>query len=157
MNDPWLLPPMGHSELADNEPLTLHTPTSSFETWSANGLLSPPNLRNAFRPRNQSNHLPFQYLSPPTTPTENVFRPANYILMLRISQSNHPPGEADSTILSSLGVVANASLPVPTLRGPFLSLSGMKTSHLWMRAMHFTHQAWAIFSHFETNLLLLLY
>ncbi len=114
MNGPRLSPPMGHSELADNKPLTLHTKIFLFEMWSANRLSSPLNLCNAFCPRSQCNYLPFQYLSSPTTPTENSFGPANYILMPRISQSNHPPDKANSTVLSSLGVVANESPPVPT-------------------------------------------
>ena len=113
MNDPQLSSPTGHSELVGDDPLTLHTPMTSLEMRSANGLSSPPNSRSAFRPRSQSSNLsPFQYLSPPTTPTGNSFGSARLILRPSISQSNHPPGD-DSTVLSSLGVVANASPLVP--------------------------------------------
>ena len=102
MNYPQLSPPTGQSELVGDEPFTSHTPTTSH-----------PNSRGAFRPGSQSNLSPFQYLTPPTSPTGNSFGPARSILWPRISRSNRFPGEADSTVLISLGVVANASPLVP--------------------------------------------
>lgn len=102
MNYPQLSPPTGQSELVGDEPFTSHTPTTSH-----------PNSRSAFRPGSQSNLSPFQYLTPPTSPTGNSFGPARSILWPRISRSNHFPGEADSSVLISLGAVANASPLVP--------------------------------------------